>query len=71
MTVQIGRVEYKGNEARTWEGEFEVLGTWDDKPSESLQKGSIRIRSNLVKLWVVDGIGKKGICSRQTTWRDT
>jgi hypothetical protein len=28
MTVQIGRVEYKGNEARTWEGEFEVLGTW-------------------------------------------
>jgi hypothetical protein len=36
MTVQIGRVEYKGNEARTWEGEFEELGTWDNKLSESL-----------------------------------
>ena len=45
---------------------FEMLGTWDDKLSESVEKRSLRIRSNLVKLWVVDEIEKKGICSRNT-----
>jgi hypothetical protein len=56
---------------RTWEEMFEVLGTWDNKLSESSKKVSIQIRSDLVKLWVIDGIEKKGICSRKTTWRDT
>jgi len=55
----------------TWEGVLKVLGTWDDKLAEFSEKGSIRIISGLVKLWVVDGIEKKGICSRKTTWRDT
>ena len=59
--VQIGQ---------TWEGVFEVLGTWNDKLLESSEKGSIQIISGLVKPWVVDGIEKKGICSRKTTWRD-
>jgi hypothetical protein len=52
---------------RTWEGVSKVLGTWDDKLSESLEKGSIWIIPSLVKLWVVDGIENKGICSRKTT----
>ena len=39
-----------------WEGVSEVLGTWDDKLSESLEKGSIWIRPDLIKLWVADGI---------------
>jgi len=61
--VQIGQ---------TWEEVFEVLGTWDNKLSKSYKKKwSIRIRSDLFKLWVVDGIEKKSICSRKTTWRDT
>jgi hypothetical protein len=55
----------------TWEGVSKVLGTWDDKLSKSSEKGSIQIISGLVKLWVVDGIEKKCICSRKTTWRDT
>jgi hypothetical protein len=53
---------------RTWEEMFEVLGTWDNKLSESSKKVSIQIRSDLVKLWVIDGIEKKGKCSRKTTW---
>jgi hypothetical protein len=56
---------------RTWEGVPEVLGTWVDKLPESLEKGSIRIISDLVKVWLVDGIEKKGICSIKTTWWDT
>lgn len=44
---------------RTWEEVCEVLGTWDDKLFKSLEKGSIQIRSNLVKLWVMDGIKRK------------
>ena len=57
--------------SRTWGGVFEVLETWDDKLLEFSEKWSIRIRSDLVKLWVVDGIKKKGICSRKITWQDT
>ena len=60
--VQIGR---------TCGGVSEVLGTYDDKLSESLEKRSIRIRSDLVKLWVVDGIKKKCIYLRKTIWWDT
>ena len=49
--VQIGR---------TWGWVSKVLGTWDDKLSEFyIKKGSIRIRSGLVRLWVVDGIEKE------------
>ena len=48
--VQIGR---------TWGGVYEVLGTWDDKLSESSEKLFIQIRSGLVRLWVVDVIEKK------------
>ena len=55
----------------TWKGVSKVLGTWDDKLSESSKKGSIQIISGLVKLWVVDEIEKKGIGSRKATWRDT
>jgi hypothetical protein len=51
----------------TWERVSKVLGTWDDKLSESLEKGSIWLIQGLVKLWVVDRIEKKGICSRKTT----
>jgi len=48
--VQIGR---------TWGWVSKVLGMWDDKLSEFyIKKGSIRIRSGLVRLWVVDGIEK-------------
>jgi hypothetical protein len=61
--VWIDRVECKGNGVRTQEGWFEVLRTWDDKLLESLKKRSIRIRSDLVKLWV-------DIHSQKTTWRD-
>jgi hypothetical protein len=39
--IQIGR---------TWGGVSEVLGTWDDKLSKFLEKESIQIRSDLVKL---------------------
>ena len=56
---------------RIWGGVFEVLGTRDEKLLESSEKGSIRIRSGLVKLWEVDGIEKKCICLRNTTWQDT
>ena len=56
---------------QTWEEVFEVLGTWDDKLSESLEKRSIQIRLDLVKLWAVDEIEKKCICLRKITWRDT
>lgn len=56
---------------RTWEEMFEVLGTWDNKLSESSKKVSIQIRSDLVKLWVMDGIEKKCLSSRKTTWWDT
>jgi hypothetical protein len=52
---------------RIWEGVFEVLGTWNDKLSESSENRSIWIILGLVKLWVVDGIKKKGICSRKIT----
>jgi hypothetical protein len=49
--VQIGR---------TWGWISKVLGTWDDKLSEFyIKKGFIRIRSGLVRLWVVDGIEKE------------
>jgi len=49
--VQIGR---------TWGWVSKVLGMWDDKLSEFyIKKGSIRIRSGLVRLWVVDGIEKE------------
>ena len=53
--------------SRTWKEVFEVLGTWNDKLSESSENGSIRIILGLVKLSVVDGIKKKGICSRKIT----
>jgi len=64
-------VEWLVRIGRTWGGVFEVLGTWDDKLSESLEKWSVRIRSNVVKLWVMDGMEKKGICTRKITWWDT
>jgi len=67
-SVQIGRVECKGNGGKNIKIRIEVLETRDDKLSESLKKGSIRIRSNLVKLWVMDRIEKKSICSKKTTW---
>jgi superfamily I DNA and/or RNA helicase len=57
--------------SRTWGRVFEVLETWDDKLLESLEKISIRIRSDLIKLWVGDGIEKKDICLRKRTWQDT
>jgi len=62
-SVRIGRV--------TWEWGFEVLWTGDDKLSKFSEKRFIQIRSDLVKLWVVDGIEKKGACLRNTTWQDT
>ena len=38
--------------------------------SESSEKRFMQIRSGLVRLWVVDGIEKKSLCSRKTTWQD-
>ena len=55
--------------AKLW---VQIGRTWGEVSlSESSEKGSIWIRSGLVRLWVVDGIEKKDICSRKTTWRDT
>jgi len=56
---------------RTWKGVPEILGAWDDKLPEFLEEGFIRIISYLIKVWVVDGIEKKGISSRKTTRWDT
>ena len=56
---------------RTWEGVPEVLEAWDDKLPEFSENGFIRIISDLVKVWVVDGIKKKGIYLRKTTRLDT
>jgi hypothetical protein len=47
---------------RTWRGVFEVVKTWDNKLLEFLEKRIYtNIRSDLIKLWVVDGMKKKGI----------
>jgi len=47
---------------RTWRGVFEVVKTWDNKLLKFLEKRIYtNIRSDLIKLWVVDGMKKKGI----------